>query len=265
MATTSALEKYFNQSLKQILAFFDRPDDRFSKKDFHDLRVNIKRIKALTALLEKLRKKFKQKSLLQPLQKLFDQAAKVRENEVQHDTIKTFPKTSITRKFSAELKDLAFVERKKFSKMLKPSLKAKLKKNAGKIIKEIRKADFSRMKNILLRRRKKIEMTLAKDKLNPREVHETRKRIKKIFYLQDIFQPGTKGFIASDDFQELLGKWHDGVILINGLKRFLKAHRWNAKELISLHALLRKVTTQNDKVFQQILRKKNSISPFLSR
>ena len=259
MATTSALEKYFQKSTDHVLSLFEKGDGNFSKKDFHDVRVEIKRIKALAALLEIINKKFSRKKFLQPFETIFNHAARVREPQVKHEMISKFKSTPVLTKLKTELKDRVYVEHKKFSKILKPSLKKDLKKKAKEITRHIRKADVSHMKDILLKKRKKIEAILEKENLHPRDVHEMRKRIKRIYYLQKIFQPRARGFSVTDQFQELLGKWHDGVVLEKTLEDFRQHHIWNGKENKSLETMIARVSAQNDKLLQSIQRKRKDL------
>ena len=259
MATTSALEKYFQKSTDHVLSIFEKRDGNFTKKDFHDLRVEIKRIKALVALLEKILKNFRRKNLLLPFETLFNNAAKVREPQVKYAMISKFKSSPVLTKLKTELKDQVFVAQKKFAKILKPSLLSHLKKNANQIVQHIHQADVSNMKDLLLQKKKKIEATLDKENLHPRDVHEMRKRIKRIYYLQKIFQPRSKGFSVTDQFQELLGKWHDGVILKKALQDFRKHHIWNEKESKSLETMAVRVSAQNDKLLQSIQRKRKDL------
>jgi CHAD domain-containing protein len=58
--------------------------------------------------------------------------------------------------------------------------------------------------------------------LKPSGVHAFRKELKDIYYLQKMLEKKNHRYARTDEFQELLGKWHDARVLIQGIKDFIR-------------------------------------------
>src|SRR5215831_9808646 len=87
MKTRNMLKKYLEKREKKITALLDKPDQKFTQDDFHDLRVEIKKVRALAAMLEDTVKNYDSKKMLKPLEKIFGQAGKVRELQLEESML----------------------------------------------------------------------------------------------------------------------------------------------------------------------------------
>ena len=115
MKTKKKLKKYFKSHTSEIDALLKKPDKDFSKEDFHRLRVEIKKIRALTAMLKPAAKKFKQKKALKPLKKIFQQAGKVREIQLEEALLHQRDPKHRLKTYTRNLRAQELKEKKKFA------------------------------------------------------------------------------------------------------------------------------------------------------
>src|SRR5262245_15090748 len=87
MKTRNVLKKYLRKRERKTTGLLDKPDQKFTQDNFHDLRVEIKKVRALAAMLESIVKNFDAKKILKPLKNIFSQAGKVRELQLEENML----------------------------------------------------------------------------------------------------------------------------------------------------------------------------------
>jgi len=72
------LKKYFKKRIAAIDSLLLEPSGRFTTKDYHAVRVEIKKLRALFSLLDHSSKNFKKENYYAHYKEIFRQAGKVR-------------------------------------------------------------------------------------------------------------------------------------------------------------------------------------------
>ena len=258
MKTSAQVKAYYQKQANSLFDYFNKPPKTFSENDFHAMRVVIKRMKALLDLLNKAEPRVHRKKYFDPFKAIFEQAAKIREPQVKLKLLAHYRNSSIE-KLKRELSRQIASEKLKFSKMMKVSLLKELQKSTSRIERYLDEADRKSIAHYLDKKTKVVQKLGSDKNLKPNGVHELRKRIKEIYYLQKMLEKKGHRFARTDDFQELLGKWHDGRVLERGIKDFMATSSLPAKDIPVFEKLRQKITNYNQQLYQSILREKKAI------
>ena len=108
------------------------------------------------------------------------------------------------------------------------------------------------VKKFLSGRKKEIENLLLLEKPQTGQIHTLRKSIKELYYLQKIFQPRNKRLAIANEFQKLLGLWHDYHVISNDLLSDARNHEWRPEEIKAIMAIQKKITGRAAQLFNTI-------------
>jgi len=254
--TSSLLKNYFQHQSNQLLSFFEKPNTQLSENDLHTIRVEIKKIKSLLVLLDNVSSSFDLKKIYGPFKIIFRQAGKIRELQIQVRMIKLYPTNVSVKKYVQLLSKQIIAEKKKLFSRLTPSLIRKLEKRKSTIKDSADQVNSKIALPAFHKKEKYIQKLLGSSRWKPANLHELRKRMKEIYYWQKMLKPKDNGLMITDEFQELLGKWHDGRVLENGLKEYIKSGALLPKDVPPLESLKTKISKKNQQLFQTIMIKK---------
>ncbi len=245
--------------MDSILLLLRKPETQFGPKDFHALRVAIKRIKALLFLISAHCTDFRRKKQFKPFRKLFRQAGIVRELQLQETILKKYgPEPVLTTYFNQLDVELHHEQQLFFklnSQQIRKSLKAKAKKILAAL--DIIKGGF--VKRYLQEKRDNIRSLITSEKLEEHDVHLLRKKIKELYYLQMIFHPENNRLDIADDFQDLLGQWHDCQVIRQDLIADAQNHKRPPQEIKAIMALHKKISEQATRLLTKIQTVKNKV------
>src|SRR5687767_986512 len=129
MKTGTALKKYFERRRNAIDLLLKKPSRKFTPTDFHQLRIEIKKLKALSALINYKSKSFKRRETFKPLDQIFDHAGKIREHQLEEAILKKYSFGSSLKNYMADIKSLISREQKRFFSILSKSFKRKVNKS----------------------------------------------------------------------------------------------------------------------------------------
>ena len=180
-------------------------------EELHRLRVAIKKVRAVLEMIDFREKAKVSKSTRKKLRDLFRAAGQIRNLEVMRELLKTHhisPRIiSIRNKRPAEKLSGNFIAaRPGYEKIIR-----RAEKNINRKIKRIRE---KHVVAFLSDREKAARKKLAK--ADPATLHEDRKLLKQIIYLDPISDKPVKQHRLYDNLQEKIGNWHD-IILLTGL------------------------------------------------
>lgn len=85
-----AVKKYFKRRKNAITELFKKTASAYTSRNFHQLRVEIKKIDALFELVNYCSKKFHRKENFSPYKIVFRQAGKVRELHIVNTMLKKY-------------------------------------------------------------------------------------------------------------------------------------------------------------------------------
>src|SRR5436190_20764312 len=84
------LKKHLDDRKLAITTFLEQPRDQYTPETFHKLRVEIKKLNALFDLIDFCSKDFKRKKTFRPYHKIFRQAGKVRELQIEETIVQNY-------------------------------------------------------------------------------------------------------------------------------------------------------------------------------
>lgn len=229
-----AIINYFEEQMEIIETNIEAAKLGLDADVLHDLRVGIKRLKALYQVLDPISEgRFDSKTNFSDIHLLFKEVGKLRDVQVQKSLFSFFAQENADYTYT-EFEELLNAREETASDELKlilqqfdngiigVSLEA-----ANAFLDDITKEEATNLTKKLLKKRFKQIGELLPNKKDEELMHELRSRIKQACYILEILalmQPEkefTKHPKRLKLSAELLGQWHDHIVLIAALTDFL--------------------------------------------
>jgi len=213
-------EKYlhdlWDKMTAHLLAFYDAQQP----EDIHQMRVSIKKIRAVSALLQGEKRMKKLKKSRNKLRDIFQHAGRLRSvhvhlalmerHQLNHEEHKKALQTELANETAAfyQLHD-------NYLKTLK-KLKSEFSKGAEDLkLKDVEKIYVGQLKDL--------DAFFTNDTPDAEQLHEKRKLIKQLLYVHQSLPDKMKAAIGLhveylDEMQELIGNWHDNLMTIELLR-----------------------------------------------
>jgi len=259
MKTSNRVKTFFKKQIHLLLSILKKKESSFSENDFHSIRIAIKRIKALFALVEKSNSSFHQKKYFAPFKLVFEQAGQIRDKEVIQSILHTHPYNASIENFEFDLQRHIIKEKNQFFKMTTSALWKDIRHSQVKATRFLDNINRKTAEKFLEKKKKAIHTQLMYEPLDPDHLHEVRKRIKDVYYVQKMVEPKNREMRGTDQLQELLGQWHDGRVLLQELNEYLSSNNMTAKDKAPYESLKKKMTGENEDQFQHILDQKPTL------
>lgn len=225
------LEKYFTQQYDLALKNFKLAQVVLSEKPLHELRVSIKRIKALLDfLVQLLPNKPEIIQHFEPFRKIFRVAGKLRDIHVQEKLLLkcakewSLPIPLAYHNYLREQQKIAFQTFKKTAQKVKLEDIATNNKPLKKILHKVSLETIHENTEKLLRYRFMSVRNLVQEN-DDESLHEARKIIKSIYYiLHLVFTPATpQQYQDLKILEEHIGEWHDLAVLYDSMQTALNS------------------------------------------
>lgn len=216
--------------------------------NIHNIRVNIKKLRALYKLLERLSgKMFSEKQHAILFKKIFRETGKLRDIQIKTKILDNYKSAESVKKLFGYID----ASKEQALKSIRNSLadfnfqKYSESENLVKeLITELPSAEIeNECVKFIIRSAKKIKRQLESEK-STEQIHEIRKLLKELHAASDILflikeSKALKNFLKLvKNTEENLGKWHDNIILLVSLSEFFnnlkKYNESPGKELINL-------------------------------
>lgn len=247
----NGLKKYLKKREKSIIALLKKPRRLYTPNTFHDLRVEIKKLKAIHEIINFCSPEFKKNKVFKSHKQIFKQAGKVRDIHIEEAMLKKYFNTSLLKKYRSDLREHRLKEQNTYFSIVNKKPLTKLNKTYSEIRSFIGDVNKKKVNEYLNEERKKI-IKLQNHLLKPK-AHELRKLLKTFNYNQKIFASNKQNKLPQlETLTELLGKWHDGVITVTNLNKAIKGKIINAKEVIQLNKIKFQIVSDNTKLFNEI-------------
>jgi CHAD domain-containing protein len=248
------LVTYFKTRESALNLILEKAPESYSVETFHELRVEIKKMKALFELTAFCKKNFKPRKTFKPFSVIFKQAGKVRELQLQQTILEEQPYFSLLKKYPNQLKKLEAKEIQKFFLFTNKRLIKKLKEKHLVIIDFLAKTGKKKVNRYRNKTRKEIKKLIRKDAFKKNEMHNFRKRLKVYQYNEKIFpiDPSRKLISTQTVLSDMLGEWHDYEVVILHLKKTIPFYKTNSKERKHLKTIKAVVTLKRELLFHKI-------------
>ena len=247
------LQKQHHQLEHYIALCFETP----SSEAVHQMRVSIKRIRAILLFTEQIigKENFDATTHYKPLRELFKMAGKIRDIQVQQKLVADYANTLNT-PFVLYLEHIDKLEKRSISRLFKAIKQDKIPRNFASIqniientlssilIEDIKARAFQ----LLANQRDDLRVMLVKIP-NNKQLHQMRTIIKQMRYILGVIMksdPSATTFpislAALTEAEVLLGNWHDrivGILLLNDFrKKNKKQHKSETENYTILAAIL---------------------------
>lgn len=220
MLTKQKQRNYFEERWNNAFVFFAHFAKKTNEHDLHRMRVELKKIKALLKLHEKLGGKAAPESGMKALQKVFSQAGDIRNAQVSAQLLKHHHGGSA--KFFTEQRKQVAHKAKKFVSETEHNMGklTELKMSIWKNFRNIPSNDLTRSFN---RQLKKAGACFS-PRLKVKELHNARKLIKRIVYTYNALNKKTAEQLHLNtdylhNLENQIGKWHDVEVTQDLLKK----------------------------------------------
>jgi CHAD domain-containing protein len=254
MKTSTAYSKYFKQIAKSINSLLKKPVPEYDKEDYHRLRVEIKKLNAFLDALLFCDENFNRDKYFKAFKKIFKQAGKIRESQLEETILKKYEQYAIGH-YLSDLKNSINKGQRKFIKIIDKDFRKKIKKSLSKIEPFIDKMNEQKVKEFQEKERSKITDLIQQKNLKPKKVHQLRKLLKVDYYnRKHLDVPGQNINIIreEDEFLVLLGKWHDCRIMNNELEKSITKEAIDPTELNQLLQIDAEVLANSENLMKDI-------------
>jgi CHAD domain-containing protein len=247
----SVITAYFQKQLNIIERILEKRHRKMSKEDIHRLRIAVKKIKALSTLVLFCRPDFRINKFMKPFNRIFKVAGKMRELQLEISRLKKMQSGSL-KDYLHHLKTRLKKKKHLFFSLSDKQLRRKLKKRSETILPLFHDVSKTFVNRFLQEKRNAISKLLIGENLKEKQAHELRKRLKELYYTIFIFGIKDKRFANIDGFQELLGQWHNDVVLKNGLKKVLDKKDEPENELKIISNARNQISFESKVLFEKI-------------
>lgn len=231
MKTEENLLNYCKKRVKNIHEILSISANEFSDENYHQLRVEIKKLHAITEFTNYCCPNFKKKKYFKPFKRFFIQAGKIRELQLGESLLEKYNTAKIEKVLFKVKKDIK-KEQKKFCALIQKKQKKKIKGAYKKIATNLKSIPDSKVYDFIEEGKKNINSFIFKNPLDPGSLHELRKSIKQDYYSRESLHLRDKNkWEEENNFQELLGNWHDSETISNLIEKSIIKKKTNADEL----------------------------------
>jgi CHAD domain-containing protein len=246
------LEEYIKKRTSVIDSFFIKPHHEFLAEDFHQLRVEIKKINAGFELISFCTKDFDRKKYYKPYQNVFKQAGKLREMHVQESILTGYKQYGSLKHFNEDFKKKEAHESEKFFLLLNEGLKLKLAKNQGPLVHFFERINEKCVDEFIREQQKKIKIVTRKSNLAADQIHRLRKRLKDIGYIRKLFLTREYKAPKNGSVQSLLGQWHDHDVITRNLQKVISKGNIIKEEIKDLRKIEKKISAKATNLLKKI-------------
>lgn len=226
--------------------------ESYVPETFHQLRVEIKKLNALAGLLEKCVSGFPKKRLLKPFNKVFKQAGKIREFQINLEFIERFNTGNHLPQLRLFMQQQIEHEKLVFFSLVNTSFLPEIGQSAQRIEPFLTKMQKKNVRILMQKEQKKITKLLSGRTIQASTLHQLRKRLKSYSYnLKIVSQPEFD--LQLTDLSEMLGNWHDGQVVLQFLKKIPLTINLQEQETLELNKLLNRIDYENELLFRELL------------
>ena len=101
----------------------------------------------------------------------------------------------------------------------------------------LQKVSEGELKTFLSRAGLEIKQVLSARRLSETELHDLRKKIKTYLYISTLAREEKRIVVLSNEMQQLLGKWHDTVVLRSALQRIVQSRPHSPEQFRIQHLI----------------------------
>ncbi|NCI46757.1 CHAD domain-containing protein [Sediminibacterium soli] len=211
---------YLHTQMAAITGLSEKRMAHYTPDTFHDLRVSIKKIRAVVRLSGTDRRQGATGSYLTALRKLFKQAGCIRELQLEIGYIGGLPPSMDASSFSQYLEAQLAKEKSRFL-LLKKNIEKALRQAPRELELALTKMNREETKTWLDKKIRRLAKKADSGYFNKANFHLLRKRIKALHYAEKAAGLKNKkiSLPSAERISDELGKWHDACVVSDHLIR----------------------------------------------
>ena len=248
----SAIRTYFRKQLDTIDIILKKRHRKISKKDIHELRIAVKKIKALSHLVLFCEPGFRIRKFMKPFKKIFTTAGKLRDVQLEKTRLKKMQLLGSLEDYSHRLKRRLKKKKHLFFSLANARFMRKLQKRSKMIFAGFDSVSATLINRFLEEKRNEISGLMATANLKENDAHRLRKILKELYYTSLVFDAKDTRFKNIDGFQQLLGQWHNDVVLKGYLQKALDNKNEAESELKIISEARDQISFESNSLFLQI-------------
>jgi CHAD domain-containing protein len=251
LRVSSELKKYFKKRIELINASLEKPQRLFTPVDYHKLRVEIKKVKALFGVIEYSTKDFHSEVYFKIFKLLFKKAGRVRELQLERQAVENYKQPAF-REYLKYLEEERDKEADNFFSLVNDELKKDLRSIYKSIIHFFDHVHKKEIENYISNRKRKIIRFISRRNNSDMQIHGIRKLLKEFFYIKKMIISKDIPVLRIEEFQELLGQWHDNLIMTDHLQKVVDEGSVGIQEKKRLASLKKIIDDKKDHLFEKI-------------
>ena len=252
MQSLEIIHSYLKKREKAIGELLKSKKKKHEPENFHQLRLEIKKTRAALTLLSSCASSIDFKKKMSPYRSLFKQAGKIRELQLHKTYLHKHSGPEDMPVYNRALEKQTSEEIKRFAALKKQKEIRSIALNSETLRLSPLNINENTLENTLEQEQENIVKLLAKAKLKVPQVHDLRKRIKSFHFLSTLIPLKTKKLKGLDEFQELLGKWHDYEVFGEELQKADKLQSIPIEEKKKIRKLKPRVFQKREVLFKKI-------------
>jgi CHAD domain-containing protein len=252
---------YYEERIRSIEILLQKPKNEMATGDIHKLRVELKKVRALAHLVRYCTTGFQEKKFMKPCMKIFKAAGSVRELQLQKARLKKQGAWTVLDQYAARVTKALKNAKHQFYSRIDNALLKKIKARDKMIVPYFNAVQGTRIARYLEMKSNEIDGLIKSPDLKEKQVHKLRSLLKEFHYTILMFQPGAVQLETIDALQELLGKWHDDVVLEACLKKAEHAGTLPHAETEKIERVEREMTAERNRLFEKIQLKLFNLQP----
>lgn len=251
----SLLSEFFEKRIKTFFIHFENTIDQSGVEDIHQMRVEVKKLRAFFRMLELATDRlYQKKSHFKLLAKIFQPGGRLRETQINLSLIEKYTsylipyyKVYLIEREAKQTEKLK-IAMNEFDRIELENLNVQMLH----FLEEVELFTFAeKVKNFVLQELKTIK-SLRPDISNNKILHKIRMHLKAMGYMTKLLnelRPDQKLVAlhaATKPTETLIGNWHDRIVLALSLERFLHRNKDNPNknEITRLIAQIEKKNTE---------------------
>ncbi|MBW6490123.1 MAG: CHAD domain-containing protein [Lentimicrobium sp.] len=262
------LQLFFEKQIEVFEQNFAKICESFDFDAIHDMRVAVKRLRAIMMLAEQLQPGFKSAETDIEIRELFRISGKIRDAQVQKNLLATYSEKSNIN-FSELATFLISFENKSIKKFNKYIHQNTASFFTGKIAIALppifANSEDPKIRSaieLLLQQLMETAGNLKSNQRHDEQLHEIRRKLKQCSYLLSVFEKGDKTLARKsktlhelEKANDLLGEWHDHVVARALIFRFLSRKNENNFPGFSRYKiLLTEINYRKQILYKEIVR-----------
>lgn len=247
------LVKYVNGRTKKVHAIIGKRPAEFTVELFHELRVELKKIRFAFELVNSCVKKFRKKKIKKPIDLLFKRAGAVRDAQVQKMALQNYRGSALFARYEHILDEKEQRGQINFFLFANEIDKSGLSKAEDRLQEGAKSVSKKDVIKYLEEEKYTVDKLLEKDLLQPEDLHEMRKQLKKISYTEKVLHVDQgKDESMSDALSVVLGEWHDNHVIIDHLNHAQQSPMNTTEEAVFLEKIIVDLISKNDQYREEI-------------